>query len=149
MPNTYTQILYHIIFSTKDRRRAIRKEHRDDIYRYIWGIHKNLNCHLYRIGGTDDHVHILTSLHPTLALSKYVEKVKTGSTNWIRRENLFSNWPGWQDGYGAFTAAWADKDAIIEYIKGQEEHHRRVTLLDEYRQLLERAGVEFDEKYLM
>ena len=149
MANTYTQILYHVVFSTKDRRSAIGHERREDLYRYIWGIHKKLKCHLYRVGGVNDHVHILTSLHPTLALATYVEKVKTGATNWIRRENVFTHWPGWQDGYGAFTASWADKDEIIEYIKSQPEHHQHVSFVDEYRRLLEQAGVDFDEKYLV
>ena len=148
MANTYTQIYYHIVFSTKNRVRCIGKDHRDPLYGYIWGIHKNLKCHLYRIGGVEDHVHILTSIHPTLSLSKYIEEVKTGSTNWIRRERVIPDWPGWQDGYGAFTAANHDKDAIIEYIKGQEEHHRTVSFREEYEAMLKRAGVEYDPKYL-
>ena len=148
MANTYTQILYHIVFSTKDRRPSITKERRDDLYAYMWGVQKKLKCHLYRIGGVDDHVHILTSLHPTLALSAYVEKMKTGATNWIRRENVYRNWPGWQDGYGGFTASWAERDGIIEYIKSQEKHHQMVSFLDEYRQMLTEAGIEFDDRFL-
>lgn len=148
MANTYTQLLYHIVFSTKNRERAITAERRDDLYRYMWGIHRNLKCHLYRIGGTDDHVHILTSIHPTLALSKYIEQVKTSSTHWVRDENIFPGWPGWQDGYSGFTISNRDKDPVIEYIKGQEAHHLRTTFLEEYRALLAEHGVEFDERYL-
>ena len=149
MANTYTQILYHIVFSTKERRPSIREDRQEDLYRYVWGIHKNLKCHLYRIGGVADHVHILTSLHPTLPLATYIERVKTGATNWIRREQVFPRWPGWQDGYGAFTASWRDKDSIIEYIKSQPKHHRTVSFADEFRELLTCAGVEFDERYLL
>jgi putative transposase len=148
MANTYTQIYYHIVFSTKNREPSLVKEQREKIYAYIWGIHKKLGCHLYRIGGVEDHVHLLTGLHPTLSLSKYVESIKTGSTNWIRREKVIAAWPGWQDGYGAFTAAHDDKDDIIEYIKDQEEHHKSTSFLDEYKTLLERAVVVFDPKYL-
>lgn len=148
MANTYTQIYYHIVFSTKGREPSLVKEQREKIYAYIWGILKKLDCHLYRIGGVEDHVHLLTSLHPTVALSKLVESIKTGSTNWIRREKVIAAWPGWQDGYGAFTAADDAKDAIIEYIKAQEEHHKGTTFLDEYKALLKRAGVAFDPKYL-
>lgn len=74
MANTYTQIYYHIVFSTKNRARAILPDGREDLYRYLWGIHRNLKCHVYRIGGVEDHVHILTSIHPTLALAKYPKK---------------------------------------------------------------------------
>ncbi|MEA3209604.1 MAG: REP-associated tyrosine transposase [Chthoniobacter sp.] len=148
MANTYTQIFYHIVFSTKNRVRCINKERQDDLYGYIWGIHKNLNCHLYRIGGVEDHVHILTSIHPTVALADYIESVKTGSTSWIRREDVFRDWPGWQDGYAAFTASFAEKDALIEYIKRQEEHHQTVSFLEEYQAHLEQAGIAYDPKYL-
>ncbi len=149
MANTYTQILYHIVFSTKDRLSVIKEGRREDLYRYLWGVHKNLKCHLYRIGGVDDHIHLLTSLHPTIALSKYVETIKTSSTNWIRREKIYLDWPGWQVGYGAFTASWNDRDGIIDYIRDQKEHHKKITFLDEYRKLLEKAGVEYDERYLV
>jgi len=69
VPNTYTQLLFHVVFSTKNRQRTLPDGHRELLYRYIWGIHKNLNCHLYRIGGSDDHVHILTAMPTTLSLA--------------------------------------------------------------------------------
>jgi REP element-mobilizing transposase RayT len=149
MANTYTQILYHIVFSTKDRSRCILPDRRADLYAYMWGIVKELNCHLYRLGGIEDHVHILTHLHPRVALSSYVEKLKSGSTNWIRRENVFQQWPGWQNGYGGFTLSIKEKDAVIDYIKGQEEHHRTESFVDEYKRLLTEAGIAFDERYLL
>ncbi|HLX63015.1 MAG TPA: IS200/IS605 family transposase [Planctomycetota bacterium] len=148
MANTYTQILYHIVFSTKGRARCIAKDRRDELYRYMWGINKNLKCHLYRIGGVDDHVHVLTHLHPTLSLSSYVEQLKTGSTNWVRNERIYTRWPGWQDGYGAFTLSIKEKDDVLNYIAGQEEHHRSVTFIEEYKQLLKDAGVDYDERFL-
>lgn len=80
MANTYTQLMYHVVFSTKDRRPVIHEERRDDICRYIWGIHEKTKCHLYRIGGVEDHIHILTSIPTTQSIAKYVEDVKTGST---------------------------------------------------------------------
>ncbi|HLX61297.1 MAG TPA: IS200/IS605 family transposase [Planctomycetota bacterium] len=149
MANTYTQILYHIVFSTKERTPCVTAPRRNDLYAYMWGIVKELDCHLYRIGGVDDHVHVLTHLHPKTALSTYVEKLKTGSTNWVRRECIVAHWPGWQDGYGAFTLSFKEKDGVIEYIKNQEEHHKSVSFIEEYKQLLTDAGVEFDERYLV
>ena len=148
MPNTYTQLLFHVVFSTKNRQRTLPDGHRELLYRYIWGIHKNLSCHLYRIGGIDDHVHILTATPTTLSLADYVKEVKTGSSRWLKEQSEFRRFEGWQDGYGAFTVTFAVKDSLIEYIKGQAEHHRTESLLDEYRRLLRENGVPYDERYL-
>ncbi len=146
--STFTQIIYHIIFSTKGRVPELDPEKRPEIYRYIWGILKNNDCHLYRIGGVEDHVHILTSLHPSLTLSGFIKDIKVSTHTWIDEGGLISRFSGWQDGYGAFTHSMKEKDALIEYIKGQEEHHKQVSFKDELRKLLLDAGVSFDEKYL-
>jgi REP element-mobilizing transposase RayT len=146
--STYTQIYYHVIFSTKDRRPVLTKDRREELFRYIWGVIKNCQCHLYRLNGVEDHVHILVGLHPTQALADLVKHVKTGSSKWIKENNIFPGFVGWQDGYGAFTLSSAEKDAVIEYIKGQEEHHKRFSFRDEFRKILEEAGVKFEEKYL-
>ena len=148
MPNTYTQLLYHVVFSTKNRQRTLTDGHREHLYRYIWGIHNNLTCHLYRIGGIDDHIHILTAMPTTLSLSDFVKEVKTGSSRWLKEQAESTRFEGWQDGYGTFTVTFAGKDALIEYIKGQAEHHRTESLLDEYRRLLCENGISFDERYL-
>ncbi len=81
MANTYTQIFYHVVFSTKNRARCINQDQREHLYGYLWGIHKNLKCHLYRIGGVEDHAHILTSIHPTVSLADYVSEVRSSSTS--------------------------------------------------------------------
>ena len=148
MPNTYTQLLYHVVFSTKNRQRTLPDGHRENLYRYIWGVHKNFKCHLYRIGGVDDHVHILTAIPTTLALADYVKEVKASSSRWLKEQTEFPRFEGWQDGYGAFTVTFAGKDPLIEYIKCQAEHHRTESLLDEYRRLLRENGIAFDERYL-
>lgn len=149
MANTYTQLLYHIVFSTKNRQLALDTAHRQALFKYIWGIHKNLDCHLYRIGGVDDHIHILTHMPTTLCIADYVREIKTGSTHWIKEQKCFPLFEGWQDGYGAFTASFREKDDLIEYIKGQAEHQRRESYIEEYRRLLREAGIMFDEKYLV
>jgi REP element-mobilizing transposase RayT len=121
---------------------------RPDLFRYIWGILKNRECRLYRINGAEDHVHVLTSLHPTVSLADLVKDIKTGSSLWIKNEALFSMFSHWQDGYAAFTHSKQDINGLIEYIKGQEEHHRRTSFAEEYRKLLEDHGIEFDERYV-
>src|SRR5262245_23454088 len=124
MANTYTQLLLHVVFSTKNCQCALTDGHRDALYKYIWGIHQNLDCHLYRIGGIDDHVHILTEIPTTLAIAKYVQEIKSGSSHWLKTQSEFPRFKSWQDGYGAFTVSYRDKDSVIEYIKNQAEHHR-------------------------
>ena len=146
---TYTQIIYHIVFATKHRERVLDKPRRDDLFRYVWGIIENHDNHLFRINGVEDHVHILTSLHPTVALADLVKAVKTGSAKWIKENNVFPRFGHWQEGYGAFTHSVREKDALIEYVKNQENHHHKVDFLDEYRKLLKEADIGFDEKYLL
>lgn len=146
---TYTQIIYQIVFSTKNRERTLAKENRDDLYKYIWGLLKNKNCHLYRVGGVEDHIHILTHLHPSVALSSLVKDIKMASSVFIKENNVFNNFNGWQEGYGAFTYSVKEKDTLIEYIKNQEQHHGVKSFRDEYLELLKEQEIEFDEKYLL
>ena len=146
--STFTQIYYHIVFSTKNREPVLRADGREELFRYVWGIIRNKNSHLYRINAVEDHLHILSSLHPSVALADFIKDIKVASNGWIKERQLFPHFNGCQDGYGAFTASHADKDRLIEYIKNQQEHHRKETFLDEYRRLLKEAGIEFDEKYL-
>jgi len=146
---TYTQIIYHVVFATKNRERVLDKSGRENLFRYIWGIVKNHEGHLFRLNGVEDHIHILTSLHPSVCLSDFVKAIKTGSSKWIKENRVFPQFQYWQEGYGAFTHSIQDKDRLIEYIKNQEDHHRRTDFLDEYRRLLQEAGIAFDEKYLL
>ena len=127
----------------------LKVDHREDLFRYIWGIVKNRHSHLYRVNGVEDHVHILTSLHPTMNLADFVKEIKTGTSLWIKEKSVFPSFSHWQDGYGAFTHSTGEIDALIEYIKGQAEHHRRTTFAEEYRKLLVEAGIEFDERYIL
>jgi len=147
--STYTQIYYHIVFSTKDRVPALLADKRENLFRYVWGILKNENCHLYRINGVEDHVHILTSVHPAISLANLVKKIKISTSKWIKENAAFSAFTHWQDGYGAFTVSHHDKDSVIEYIKNQEEHHKRVSFEDELKDFLVKHGVQFNEKYLV
>jgi len=145
---TYTQILYHIVYGTKNHQRPLDLERHDDLCRYKAGILRNKNCVVYKVGGHDDHLHILTSLHPSLALADLVKDVKLAASGWIKEEKVFPHFGGWQDGYGAFTCSWKDKDRIENYIANQREHHRHKTFREEYMEMLRKAGIEFDERYL-
>lgn len=147
--STYTQILYQIVFSTKNRERTLIKENRPEIYKYIWGILKNKKCHLYRINGIEDHIHIVTHLHPSIALASLVKDIKVASALYIKENRIFPEFEAWQIGYAAFTYSIEAKDHLIEYVKNQEKHHHKKTYIDELKELLKEHDVEYDEKYLL
>jgi REP element-mobilizing transposase RayT len=146
--STYTQLLYQIVFSTKNRIPSLEKSNRDKLYKYMWGVLKNKNCHLYRINGVEDHIHFITHIHPTVSVSKLVKDLKTSSNKFIRKENLFPRFEGWQNGYGAFSYSVNAKDRLIEYVKNQETHHKKFNFKEEYKRLLIEHGIEYDERYL-
>jgi len=147
--STYTQILYQIVFTTKDRNEVLIENNREKLFRFIWGILKNKNCVLYQINGVEDHLHIATHLHPTIALSSLVKDIKVASSLWIKENQLFPGFTSWQEGYGGFTYSIKEKGALVNYIKAQKEHHRVKTFKDEYIELLEEHGIEFDERFLL
>lgn len=146
---TYTQILYQIVFSTKNRKKTLLKENREELYRYIWGVLKNKKCTLYRINGVEDHLHIVTHIHPTISLSTLVKDIKVASSIWIKEQKLFPEFTAWQEGYGAFTYSLKEKENLIQYVSNQEEHHKTKTFREEYIELLNEHAVEFDTKYLL
>ncbi|MBL9154432.1 MAG: IS200/IS605 family transposase [Verrucomicrobiales bacterium] len=149
---TYTDITYHIVFGTKNREPVLAKARRDDLFRFVWGLLQRRDCHLYRIGGVEDHIHLLTSLHPAVALADLVKDIKITSSAWIKGERIFPHFSAWQEGYGAFTVAAEARPALIEYIKGQEEHHAHAPgaedFVAELRRLVEAAQLEWKPQYL-
>jgi putative transposase len=147
--STYTQILYQIVFSTKHRERTMIKADRPELFQYIAGLLKKKNCHLYRINGVEDHLHIITHLHPSVALASLVKDIKLSTTKLIKEKTLFPNFSGWQDGYGAFTYHTDAINNLIEYVRNQEAHHVATTFLEEYIDLLKEHKIEFDEKYFL
>jgi putative transposase len=147
--NTYTQILYQIVFSTKNRELVLTENNRPQLFKYIHGLLKNKNCHLYRLNGVEDHIHILISLHPTTSLSTLVKDIKIGTSFYIKENNLFAGFTNWQEGYGAFTYSIRERDILIEYIKNQVEHHKKITFRDEFIAMLNEHRIVFDEKYLI
>ena len=145
--STYTQSLYHLVFATKDRRPVLSDGRRDELFRYMNGVIKNNQCKPVWINGVRDHIHILSSLHPTLPLAELVKDVKVASSIWIKENKVFPNFESWQEGYGAFTYSLRDEAELIAYLKQQGDHHRRVTFEEEYRKLLIDAGIHIDERY--
>ena len=146
---TYTQILYHIVYGTKNHEGALDLEHHDTLCRYLAGVLRNKKCVVYIVGGYTDHLHILTSLHPSLSLADVLKDLKLAASKWIKSKGTLPHFNGWQEGYGAFTCSWKDKDRIVKYIQNQREHHRIKPFREEFIEMLQRAGIEFDETYLV
>ena len=146
---SHRQILYQIVFGTKNRERTINEENSTELYKYIWGIVNKNNCKLYRINGVEDHIHILSDLNPSLSLAAYVKDIKVASSIWLKESGKFPKFKGWQEGYGAFTYSLNEKQTIINYIKNQKEHHKTESSFDEYKRLLNEQGIAFDPKFLV
>jgi REP element-mobilizing transposase RayT len=147
--STYTQVFYQIVFGTKYRQPTIDRKHDRELYKFIYGVIQKRGCHLYRINGIEDHLHIFSDLHPSICLADYVKEIKVASNTFIRDSGLFPLFNGWQVGYGAFTYSVREKQKIINYVAKQKAHHGEETFYDEYKRLLIESGVEFDEKYLL
>jgi len=145
--SAYRQILYHIVFRTKRSEKTIRQEHQADLYKYIWGIIKNKNCTLFRINGMEDHIHILSDLHPSVALADYIRDIKVSSAKWIKESGIFPNFKGWGIKYCAITYSFQERDVIINYIKNQQEHHKKESFQDEIKRLFKEQGIVLDEKW--
>lgn len=149
MSQSLVQIYVHIIFSTKNREALLQdKEFRAKAHAYLAGICKNLGCPALVIGGVEDHVHILCRLGKTIEIATLVRELKRDSSKWIKENNTALDDFHWQAGYGAFSVSPSHIDALVKYIRNQEEHHHRESFQDEFRWICKKYGVEFDERYV-
>ena len=148
MSQSYTNLLYHLIFSTKERRPIITLDYKPQLYDYIGGIIRGLGGISLGIGGVADHVHVLAKLGPTRALSDVLRDLKANASGWMH--DVFPEMRNfsWQRGYGAFTVSQSNVVGVQRYIAGQEDHHKRVSSRDEFIQFLKVNRIEFDERYL-
>ena len=149
MPQSLSKILLHVVFSTKERRPLLRdRAFREEMHRYIGGILNGLDCPSIIVGGVEDHVHLLCVLSRTCAPADLVKEVKRSSSLWIKtRAREFANF-AWQSGYGVFSIGFSQIEEVRRYIAEQEQHHHKVTFQDEFRRLLKRYEVTFDEAYV-
>ena len=149
MPQSLAKILVHTVFSTKDRRPFLRdKILREELHRYLGGILENLDCVPIIVGGVEDHVHLLCALSRIGNAADIVKELKRGSSLWIKSKHADLQDFAWQSGYGIFSIGFSQIEAVKQYIAGQEEHHRKISFQDEFRQLLKRYEIEFDERYV-
>ena len=148
MAGTYTNLLCHIIFSTKDREPRIESKLAPDLYAYIGGTVRNEGGRLIEAGGTTDHVHLLALLPPAVSVSDMLRKIKANSSNWMNEDNQQAPPFAWQAGYGAFAVSESAKNDVIAYIANQDEHHRHRSFKEEFLDFLRKHNVEYDERYI-
>lgn len=148
MAGTFSDLLYHIVFSTKNRIALIDDTLQEALYNYIGGIIRGQNGVLIEIGGMSDHVHMLVRLKPTHCLSDFVREVKSSSSKWVNEEKWKLRKFGWQDGYGVFTVSRSQAPRVVAYIRRQREHHQRIDFKTEFMELLSKHEVEYDERYI-
>jgi putative transposase len=144
MSHTFSQLLYHIVFSTQYRQDFIDPELREDLYPFISGIIRNERCSLLGIGGMPDHVHLLVRVRPTLTVADLLRSVKANSSRWVHERSETPRRFGWQEGYAAFSVSESVAGEVCRYIQSQEGHHRRRSFEEEWVGLLIRHGIEFD-----
>jgi REP element-mobilizing transposase RayT len=147
MPNTYTNLLFHIVYSTKYRKTLIRPDWRDDLYGYMGGIIREEKGILLVAGGMADHVHLLAKLPPTIAVSDMLRLIKANSSKWANERNDVRYFE-WQLGYAAFSVSESQANRVQDYIRSQEDHHRVQTFREEYLLLLRKHKIDFDERYV-
>ncbi|MCD8177889.1 MAG: transposase [Tannerellaceae bacterium] len=147
MPKSLSQILIHIVFHVKEGS-AIHPQHAGELYNYLGGIIKQNDSFPIRIGGTEDHIHILCSLSKTLTVAKLVEEIKRNSSRWIKTVAKSYRYFSWQRGYGAFSVSSSHRRIVIEYINNQKKHHLKRTFQEEFELLLEKYNVEYNKEYL-
>lgn len=148
MPHSFTNLLVHAVFSTSERRPFLADSMRSDIHAYLGGILREIHATPIEIGGTADHVHILMRMPADLSIADSLRVAKTNSSRWIKRK-----WPprrlfAWQGGYGAFSVSESSRNAVIRYIRNQEQHHHKISFQDEFLALLKKHGIPFDPRYV-
>jgi putative transposase len=148
MSSSYCNLLYHIVFSTKRREPWLTPEIRARTHQYLGGAIRDEEGITMIINGTADHVHILAKLRQDKAISKLIGELKANSSGWISRTFEGAAGFAWQEGYGAFTVSESMAPKVRRYIERQEEHHRSVSFLEEFKVLLKAHGLPFDERYL-
>jgi putative transposase len=149
MPQSLARILVHTVFSTKERRPWLREAAlRQELHGYLGGILKNLDCQPIIVGGVEDHVHLLAGLARTCTAAEMIKEVKRGSSLWAKQRDVRWREFGWQNGYGIFSIGASQTEDVQRYIAEQEQHHRKLSFQDEFRLLLKRYELAYDERYV-
>lgn len=146
---SYHSLHYHIVFSTKERRPWLKGERLTECCRYLGGIVRDLKGVMLDANGDADHVHLVASIPPTIAVSQFLQEVKGGSSKWFHETfpEMRDFW--WQEGYAAFAVSKSALSDVQKYVRGQAEHHQKMNFQDELIALLDRHGIEYDPRYVL
>ena len=148
MSHTYTNILIHALFSTKDRQPWLISDIRDEVFSYLGGTVNELGGQSLLVNGPRDHVHMLFVQPRTLSIADLMEKVKANSSGWVKKRWPSMRYFGWQTGYGAFSVSKSHIEPVELYIRTQEEHHRKLSFQEELLAFLKKQGIEYDPRYV-
>ncbi len=149
MPQSLAQVYLHIVFSTKDRTPFLKdRELRNKTHAYVAGICKNLDSPTLKVNGPEDHIHIACRFSRKHTIADLLQKLKEKSSKWIKTKDSSLSDFYWQGGYGVFSVSPSHLPALLEYIADQEEHHKKESFQDEFRRLLQKYGVDYDERYV-
>lgn len=148
MANTYTQIHIHAVFAVQNRKCLIKNDWKEELYKYITGIIQNHEHKVLAINGMPDHIHILFGMRPNQSLSDLLQDIKGDSSKWINQKKLITGHFSWQEGYGAFSYSRSQVDKVINYIRNQEQHHRKISFNEEYLEFLQKFKIPYDERYI-
>jgi REP element-mobilizing transposase RayT len=149
MANTFTQIYLHIVFAVQNRISLIQPVWEEELYKYITGIIQNNGHKLVAINGQPDHLHIAVGYKPHQLIPDLLQDIKGSSSKWINEEHFVRGKFNWQGGYGAFSFSNSHIDRIVKYIQNQEKHHKRKTFQEEYKELLEKYNIQYDDRYIL
>ena len=148
MPQSLSHVIVHLVFSTKDRQPLLGPGVLARMHAYLATVCRDMEAEAYRVGGVADHVHLLGTLPRTVTQASFVEQIKKTSSKWVKEQDSNCRQFAWQRGYGVFSVSVSQMDEVIRYIEIQEEHHRHRSFQEEYRAMLRRHGIAFDERYL-
>ena len=148
MPQSLSNVYVHITFSTKKRHPFIDDNIKEELWSYIGGICKEMECYPVRVGGHNNHVHICCLLSKKITQIKLLEEVKKASSKWIKTKGIQYSKFYWQDGYGIFSVNPSEVEKVVEYIENQHEHHKKRTFQQELLAFLKKYKMEYDERYL-
>ena len=148
MASTFTNLLFHLAFSTKDRAPLLTEGLQERLYSYIGGIVRDEEGALLAAGGMPDHVHLLACFKADTSVAEMVRRIKANSSKWIHQEDARRHF-AWQTGYGGFSVSESQKDSVKRYIQEQPQHHARLSFREELIALLERHQIAYDERYLL
>lgn len=148
MPGTFSQVYIQVVFAVKHRMPLLHQEWRGEVFKYVSGIIKAKDQKPIIVNGVEDHIHVFVGLRPSISISDLVRDIKNNSSNFINEHRWVDGRFSWQEGYGAFSYGHSQIQQVYDYILNQEEHHKRRDFKEEYRELMKKFDIPFEEKYL-